>query len=83
MTSQQPLLDGDSTWANLVRLEPNARATAIRERFDEVMALPGGALDAKIEEMIRGEDALSATDLHAFTAAPGLSRRPRAGCVSY
>lgn len=70
MTTQPPVpLGSDSTWGNLVTLDPKARAAAIRARFDEVLAFGDEEMDARIREMIVAEYELPTTALHTFTAA--------------
>ena len=70
MTTQRSApRSGDSAWSGLVTLEPQLRAAAIRERFEQVLALPDGEMDIKLEEMIVGEYALDTAGLLSFTAS--------------
>ncbi|MSQ29551.1 MAG: hypothetical protein EXR68_03575 [Dehalococcoidia bacterium] len=70
MTTQRSApRSSDSTWPGLVTLEPQLRATAIRERFELLLALPDGEMDINLEEMIVAEYALDVAGLYTLTAS--------------
>lgn len=60
---------GDSTWSGLVTLEPQQRDAAIRERFEQLLALPDSEMDVKLDGMIVAEYGLDSVGLYTLTAS--------------
>lgn len=59
---------GDSTWSGLVTLEPQLRAAAIRERFEQVLALPDAEMHVPLTDRRVG--------MRVALLEGGRSRRP-------
>ncbi len=60
---------GDTTWSGLIALAPEPRVSAMRERYELLLALPDAELERKLEDMIVAEYALDHANLHDFTAS--------------
>lgn len=60
---------GDTTWSGLIALAPEPRADAMRERYEQLLALPDAEMESKLEDMIVAEYTLDSASLHSFTAS--------------
>lgn len=60
---------GDTTWSGLIALAPEERTGAMRERYEQLLALSDTEMESKLEDMIVAEYALDSASLHIFTAS--------------
>jgi hypothetical protein len=60
---------GDTAWSGLLALAPEPRVSAMRERYEQLLALPDTEMESKLEDMIVAEYTLDSASLHSFTAS--------------